>query len=136
MDIKPIHTEQDYQAALTEIERLMDAQPGTPELDRLDVLATLVSAYEAQHYPVPLPDPVSAIEYYMQSRGWSRKQLEEVLNCSSGRISEILNRKRSLTIGMIRKLHEQLGISLEILIRDYALEEPAEEEMPAQMATA
>lgn len=135
MDIKPIRTEQDYQAVLTEIEGMMDAQPGTEEFDRLDVLATLVSAYEAKYYPIPLPDPISAIEYAMQSRGWSRKQLEEILNCSSGRISEILNRKRSLTIGMIRKLHEKLGISLEILIRDYALQEH-EEELPAQTAVA
>ncbi len=76
MDVQPIRTESDYEAALAEIERLFDAAPNTPENDRLDVLTTLVEAYEAHHYPIPGPDPVEAIKYYMESRGLSRADLE------------------------------------------------------------
>ena len=118
MDIRPIKTEADYQAALEEIERLFEARPDTPEGDRLDVLTTLVEAYEEKHYPVPLPDPIEAIKYYMESRGLSRGDLEPYIG-SRGRVSEILNRKRPLTIGMIRRLHSGLGIPAEVLIQPY-----------------
>ena len=103
MDIKPIYTENDYRATLAEIERLMDAAPGSPEEERLDVLATLAAAYEEQHYPIPHPSPIAAIEYYLESRGLTRKALEPFIG-SPNRVSEILNRRRRLTLEMIRRL--------------------------------
>ena len=108
MDIKPIRTQRDYKAALAEIERLFDAKPGTEDGDRLDVLATLVEAYEQQHHPILPPDPVEAILYFMESRGLSRKDLEPYLG-SRAKVSEVLNRKRQLSIEMIRRLHEGFG---------------------------
>jgi HTH-type transcriptional regulator/antitoxin HigA len=121
MDIKPIRTRRDYKAALAEIERLFDAKPGTPDGDRLDVLATLVEVYEQQHYPILPPDPVEAILYFMESRGMGRKDLEPYLG-SRAKVSEVLNRKRPLSIEMIRRLHEGLGIPAEVLILPYDLE--------------
>ncbi len=118
MDIRPIKTEADYQAALEEIERLFDAAPDTPEGDCLEVLTTLVEAYEDKHYAIPLPDPIEAIRYYMESRGLSRRDLEPYVG-SRSRVSEILNRKRPLSIGMIRRLHAGLGIPAEVLIQPY-----------------
>ena len=118
MDIRPIKTEADYQAALAEIERLFDASPGTPEGDRLEVLATLVEAYENKHYNLPLPDPIEAIRYYMESRGLSRRDLEPYIG-NRARVSEVLNRKRPLSIDMIRRLHAGLGIPAEVLIQPY-----------------
>jgi HTH-type transcriptional regulator/antitoxin HigA len=121
MDIKPIRTQRDYKAALAEIQRLFDAKPGTPDGDRLEVLATLVEAYEQQHYPILPPDPVEAIVYFMQSRGLSRTDLEPYLG-SRAKVSEVLNRRRSLSIEMIRRLHDGLGIPAEVLIQPYELE--------------
>ena len=118
MEIRPIKTEADYEAALEEIERLFDATPDTPEGDRLEVLTTLVEAYEEKRYAIPLPDPVEAIQYYMESRGLTRRDLESYIG-SRGRVSEILNRKRSLSIEMIRRLHAGLGIPAEVLIQPY-----------------
>ena len=118
MEIRPIKTEADYEAALEEIERLFDATPGTSEGDRLEVLTTLVEAYEEKHYAIPLPDPVEAVQYYMESRGLTRRDLESYIG-SRGRVSEILNRKRSLSIEMIRRLHAGLGIPAEALIQPY-----------------
>jgi HTH-type transcriptional regulator/antitoxin HigA len=118
MDIQPIKTEEDYQATLAEIERLFDVSPGTPEGDRLVVLMTLVEAYEDEYYSIPNPDPVEALNYYMDSRGLSRKDLEPYIG-SRARVSEVLNRKRPLTLGMIRKLNSELGISAEVLITPY-----------------
>ena len=118
MDIRPIKTEADYQAALEEIERLFDAAPDTPQGDRLEVLTTLVEAYEDKHYAIPLPDPIEAIKYHMESRGLSRRDLEPYIG-SRGRVSEILGRKRPLSIEMIRRLHAGLGISAEVLIQPY-----------------
>ena len=118
MDIRPIKTEADYQAALTEIERLFDAQPDTPEGDRLDVLTTLVEAYEADHEPIAAPDPIEAITYYLESRGLTRRDLEPYIG-SRARVSEVLNRKRGLTLEMIRRLHTGLGIPTEVLIQPY-----------------
>jgi HTH-type transcriptional regulator / antitoxin HigA len=118
MQLRPIRTEADYQTALKEIEQLFDAAPDTPEFDRLDILSTLVEAYEQRAYPIDVPDPIEAIQYYMETRGWSRRDLESCLG-SRARVSEILSRRRSLTLDMIRKLHEQLGIPAEVLIRPY-----------------
>ena len=122
MDIRPIKTDVDYEAALREIEGLFDSQPGTPEGDRLEVLVTLVEAYENKHFPIPLPDdPVEVILYYMESRGWSNKDLEHCLG-SRSRVSEVLNRKRPLSIGMIRRLNSFLGIPADLLITPYAVQ--------------
>ncbi len=120
MDIKPIKTKADYRAALAEIERLFDAKRGTPEGDRLEVLVTLVEAYEARQQPIPLPDPIEAILYYMDSRGLTRADLEPYLG-SRARVAEVLNRKRALSIDMIRRLHTGLGIPSEVLIQPYRL---------------
>jgi len=118
MDIRPIKTEADYQAALEEIERLFDATPHTTEGDRLEVLTTLVEVYEDKCYSIPLPDPIEAIIYHMESRGLSRHDLELYIG-SRDRVSEILNRERPLSIDMIRRLHAGLGISAEVLIQPY-----------------
>ena len=116
IELKPIRTEADYDAALEEVERLWGAKSDTPEGDRLDVLATLIDAYEAKHHPMDPPDPVEAIGFRMEQQGLTRKDLEPIIG-PRGRVSDILNRKRGLSIGMIRQLHEQLGISAEVLIR-------------------
>lgn len=118
MEIKPIKTEADYEAVLKEIECLFDAEPNTPEGDRLEVLTTLVEAYEEQHYGIPLPGPIEAILYHMESRGLSRKDLVPYIG-SRARISEILNRKRPLSLEMMRRLQEGLGISADVLIQPY-----------------
>lgn len=116
MDIKPIKTKTDYQATLKEIETLMTAGQGTPEGEKLDVLTTLVEAYERQHYPLDLPDPVEAIKFEMERKGLTVKDLEPMIG-KSNRVYEILNHKRSLTLKMIWRLHEQLGIPAESLIK-------------------
>jgi HTH-type transcriptional regulator/antitoxin HigA len=128
MDIRPIKKEEDYEAALEEIARLMVAEiePDTPEGDRLEVLSILVEAYEEENYPVPLPDPIETIHYYMESRGLSRADLEPFIG-TRARVSEILNRKRPLTLRMIRNLQEGLGIPAEVLIQPYEHELPDEE---------
>lgn len=118
MELHPIRTEADYKAALKEVESLFDALPNTPEYDRLDLLSTLVEAYEKVHYPIKPPDPIEAILYYMETRGLSRKDLEPCLG-SRARVSEVLSRKRSLTLEMIRKLNQELGIPAEVLIQPY-----------------
>ena len=120
MDIKPIKTDGDYIEALQEVEGLMDAKINTPEGDKLDVLVTLIESYEKKHHPILPPEPVEAIIHQMESQGLSRKDLEIVLG-SRARVSEILNRKRSLSLNMIRKIQKSLGISAEILIRPYNL---------------
>jgi HTH-type transcriptional regulator/antitoxin HigA len=120
MDIRPIRTEAEYEAALAEIDRLFDAAPNTPEGERLEVLATLVEAYEEQHYSLPAPDPIEAITYHMESRGLCRRDLEPDLG-SRARVAEVLNRKRPLSLEMIRRLHTGLGIAAEILIQPYPL---------------
>lgn len=115
-DIKPIRTEKDYRRALAEVERLWGAKLGTPAGDRLDVLATLIDAYEAAHDPMDPPDPIEAIKFRMEQQGLTRKDLEPLIGTRT-RIAEVLNRRRSLSIGMIRRLHKALGISAEVLIR-------------------
>jgi HTH-type transcriptional regulator/antitoxin HigA len=121
MTIKPIKTEDDYHEALKEIEKLMFAQKDTPEGDRLDVLVTLIEAYEEKHHPILPPEPVEAIIHQMESQGLSRKDLIPLIG-SRARVSEILNKKRSLSITMIRELQKGLGISAEILIKPYNLQ--------------
>jgi HTH-type transcriptional regulator / antitoxin HigA len=116
MEIKPIRTEADYEAALVEVERLWGSEPGTPDGDRFEVLFTLVEAYEEKQYPILPPDPVEAIKYYMDSRGLDRRDLEQYIG-PSGRVSEVLSRKRPLTLAMIRKLNAGLGIPAEVLIQ-------------------
>jgi HTH-type transcriptional regulator / antitoxin HigA len=118
MEIKPIKNEADYQEALDEIELLFDAAPDTPEGDRLEVLTTLVEAYEERHFSIPMPDPVEAILYHMESRGVTRRDLEPYIG-SRARVSEVLNRKRPLTMEMIRNIHKGLGIPAEVLIQPY-----------------
>ncbi len=118
MDIKPIRTEQDYRAALEEIERLMDAEPETPDGDQLDVLATLVEAWEEKHFPIEEPDPIEAIQHRMEALGMSRKDLEPMIG-GRNRVSEVLSRKRPLTIHMIRRLSERMHIPASVLIRTY-----------------
>ncbi len=119
MDIRPIHTEEDCKAALKEISTLMDSDPyaGTPEGDRLDILATLVKAYEAKHVPIAAPDPVEAIKFRMEQSGLSVKDMEPLIG-KSNRVYEVLNRKRPLTLAMIRRLHRKLGIPAEVLIAE------------------
>jgi HTH-type transcriptional regulator/antitoxin HigA len=120
MQIRPVKTKADHRAALKAIERLMDAKPGTPAGDRLEILTTLVDHYESQHEPIEPPDPIDALLYHMESRGLTRRDLKSFLG-SRARVAEVLNRRRALTIDMIRKLHEGLGISAEVLIRPYGV---------------
>ena len=116
MDIKPIKTDADYRAALKEVESLMTASPDSPEGERLDVMVTLIEAYEAKHFPLDLPDPVAAIKFEMERKGLTVKDLEPMIG-KSNRVYEILNHKRSLTLKMIWKLHQGLGIPAESLIK-------------------
>lgn len=120
MDIKPIRSEQDYRAALQEIETLMMAAPGTPEGEKLDVLVTLVEAYERKHYVLDLPDPVAAIKFEMEQKGLSAKDLEPMIG-KRNRVYEVLNHKRSLTLKMIWKLHQGLGIPAASLIKPLSI---------------
>jgi len=117
MDIRPIRTEPDYEAALDEIASLMSDDPplGTPEGDRLDVLTTLVQAYEAQHHPVPLPDPIEAIKFRMEQQGLTVADMKPHIG-PPHRVYEVLARKRLLSLAMIRRLHRGLGIPAESLI--------------------
>jgi HTH-type transcriptional regulator / antitoxin HigA len=118
MNIKPIKTETDYTEALQAVEKLMDAKIDTSEGDSLDVLVILIEAYEEKHHPILPPEPIEAIIHQMESQGLSRKDLIPFFG-SRARVSEILNKKRSLSINMIRKLQKGLGISAEILIKPY-----------------
>jgi HTH-type transcriptional regulator/antitoxin HigA len=116
MDIKPIKTQRDYRRVLAEIEGLMGAKHNTREGDRLDLLVTLIEAWEAKHYPLDLPDAVEAIRYHMDSRGLVPRDLVPFIG-SRNRVYEVLARKRPLTLAMVRRLHEGLGIPAESLIR-------------------
>jgi HTH-type transcriptional regulator / antitoxin HigA len=115
MDIKPVRTSKDHRAALAEVERLWEAKPGTPEHDCLEVLVTLIEAYEVKHHPIPPPDPVEAILFRMDQLDLDRKDLEALIG-SRARVSEVLSGRRSLSLGMIRRLHGRLGIPAEVLI--------------------
>jgi HTH-type transcriptional regulator/antitoxin HigA len=115
-DVRPIRTEDDYDAALSEVDRMWGAKLGTPEGDRLDVLAPLIDAFEQRHHPMDPPDPIEAIKFRMSQKKLTRKQLEPMIGTRT-RVAEVLNRRRSLSISMIRRLHATLGISAEVLIR-------------------
>ena len=115
-DVRPIRNEEDYEVALADVAALWGAASGTAEGDRLDVLATLIDVYEAKAHAMDPPDPVEAIKFRMEQQGMTRKDLEDIIGTRT-RIAEVLNRKRSLSIGMIRRLHDRLGISAEVLIR-------------------
>ena len=120
MRIKPIKNERDYRRVLKEIETLMEAKAKSAEGDRLDVLVTLAGAWEEKHHSIDAPDPIEAIRFAMDQRGLSRRDLEPYIG-SRARVAEVLNHKRSLTLPMIRKLHNGLGIPAEVLIRDHSL---------------
>jgi len=120
MNIKPIKNEEDYTHALRYIENLMDAKPNTPQMDELEVLTTLVESYEEQHYKIETPDPIEAIKFRMEQEGLKQKDLISIVG-SKSRVSEILNKKRKLTIKMIRNLHNQLHIPIESLFLDYKI---------------
>jgi HTH-type transcriptional regulator / antitoxin HigA len=117
MNIKPIRNERDYRKTLKRIEAIWDAAPGSPEFDELEVLTTLADAYEERHDPIPLPDPIEAIRFRMEQLGLSRKDLEPYIG-SRGRVSEVLGRRRAMSLTMIRKLHRGLGIPAETLLAE------------------
>ena len=116
MKIKPIRTNSDYERTLREVERLMGAKEGTPEEDRLDVLATLVDAYESEHFPIDPPDPIEAILFRLEQQGLDPSALVGVIGGRS-RVYEVMHRKRALSLTMIRRLHERFGIPAEVLIQ-------------------
>lgn len=122
--LQPIRNEEDNETALDEIAALWEATPGTPEADRLDVLVMLVEAYEAEHYPIPDPDPIALLLHVMDARGLTRRDLEPYLG-SRARVSEILNRKRPLSLEMIRKLQSGLGLPADVLVQPYPLQTDA-----------
>lgn len=121
MNIKPIKTDSDYQSTLKEIEGLMSATVNSPEGEKLDVLVTLVESYEAKNFPLDLPDPIAAIKFEMERKGLTIKDLEPMIG-RSNRVYEILNGKRSLTLKMVQRLHEGLGIPAESLIKQTVVE--------------
>ena len=120
-NLRPIRNEEDYETALEEIEALWEAEPGTSEADRLDILVMLVEMYEAEHYPIPDPDPIELILHVMEARGLTRRDMEPYLG-SRARVSEILNRRRPLSLEMIRKLQSGLRLPADILVQPYALQ--------------
>src|SRR6267378_7902475 len=115
-NVRPIRTKSDYEAALAEVERLWGAKAGTFRGDRLDLVATLIEAYEAEHYPMDPPDPVEAIKFRMEQMGLTRKDLEPLIGTRT-RVAEVLNGRRRLSLAMVRRLHAKLGIPAETLIR-------------------
>ncbi len=120
MEIKPIRSEEDYQVALERLYKLFHARPGTAENDEADILSLLVGDYEDQHYPIEPPDPIEAIRIRMEEMNLRQKDLIDAVG-GKNRVSEILNRKRKLTIEMIRNLSARLNISVEVLVKDYEL---------------
>lgn len=120
MDIKPIRTEADYEATLKTIDQLWGSPYGSPDGDKLDVLVTLVEAYEARHHPILPPDPIAMILHQMESQGMSRRDLEPYIG-SRARVAEVLNRRRALSLNMIRNLQQGLGIAADVLVQPYEL---------------
>jgi len=118
MNIKPIKTKRDYQAAMVRLEVIFDARPGTPEGDELEVLGILIDRYEMEHYPIGYPDPIEAIKFRMEQMGYNQNDLARVVGLKS-RASEILNRKRKLSLDMIRQLHRVMKIPTNVLIQSY-----------------
>jgi len=123
-NVRPIRTKSDYEAALAEVERLWGAKAGTFRGDRLDVVATLIEAYEAEHYPMDPPDPIEAIKFRMEQMGLTRKDLEPLIGTRT-RVAEVLNGRRRLSLAMVRRLHARLGIPAETLIRPTRAERAA-----------
>ncbi|MBI5791924.1 MAG: transcriptional regulator [Rhodocyclales bacterium] len=126
MELKPIRNKKEYQAALAEVERLWDAPAKSAEADRLDVLSMLVERYERQHFPIADPDPIEFLNHVMESRALTRKDLEAFIG-PRGRVADILNRTRPLTLEMIRRLADGLQLPAEVLIRPYRLRREAGE---------
>jgi HTH-type transcriptional regulator/antitoxin HigA len=124
MKIRPIRTKADHRAALKEVERLWDADPGTPEGDVVDVLTTLIEVYEATHFPIDAPDPIAAILFMMEQKGLTRRDLEPAIG-SRGRVSEVLSRKRPLTLPMVRALSSLLDIPTDVLAQPYQVRRAA-----------
>lgn len=120
VEVSPIRSEQDYESVLAEIEPLMAARPGTPDGDRLDVLVALVQAWEAEHHAIDAPDPISLLQFVLEQRGLDRAALQPMIG-SRGRVSEVMARKRPLTLPMIRRLQAKLGLPAEVLVRPYKL---------------
>ncbi len=120
MEIKPINTEKDYQQALNRLELIFDAKKGTEKGDELEILSILVDTYESKNFPIGMPDPIEAIKFRMEQMGMKQKDLAEVVGFKS-RVSEILNKKRKLTLGMIRKISFTLHIPTEVLVQEYAV---------------
>lgn len=118
MKIAPIRNEKDYQKALDRLEKIFDAKKGTEEGDELEILSILIDRYENEHFPIGMPDPIEAIKFRMEQMGMKQKDLAEVMGFNS-RVSEILNKKRKLTLDMIRKLSSTLHIPTEVLVQDY-----------------
>lgn len=118
MTLKVIKTEKDYQKALKRLEVIFDAKKGSKDGDELELLSLLIDNYEKEKFPIDLPDPIEAIKFRMEQLGYKQTDLAEVMGLKS-RVSEILNRKRKLTLDMIRKLHEVLGIPTEVLVKEY-----------------
>ncbi len=124
MNIKPIKTKKDYNEALKQIEMLFGAKKNSSEGDMLDVLITLVSAYEDEHYKIDAPDPIEAIKHVMEAQGLEDKDLQDYLGTRS-RVSEVMNKKRRLSLNMIRRLHDNLHIPTDILVGEYELSDSA-----------
>lgn len=118
MTLRPIKTKKDYQNALLRLERIFDAKPGSSEGDELEILGILIDTYEKIHYPIEFPDPIEAIKFRMEQLGYNQSDLATVVGLKS-RASEILNKKRKLTLEMIRNLHDTLNIPTDVLIQSY-----------------
>jgi HTH-type transcriptional regulator/antitoxin HigA len=118
MNIKPIKTEQDYLEAMKRLEYIFDAAPNSVEGDELEVLGVLIDNYEKTYFPIDLPDPIEAIKFRMEQLNYTNKDLADIIGLKS-RVSEILNRKRKLSINMIRKLHNALQIPTDVLVQEY-----------------
>lgn len=118
MEIKPIKNEKDYNQALERLETIFDAMPETPESDELEVLGILIDQYENEYFPIGLPDPIEAIKFRMEQMGYNQNDLAKIIGLKS-RASEILNRKRKLSLEMIRQLHARLNIPTDVLIQMY-----------------
>jgi HTH-type transcriptional regulator/antitoxin HigA len=121
MNIKPIRTDKDYEEALKRVEVLMDAKEATAEFDELEILSTLIENYEAKHFTIDIPDPIEAIKFRMQQEGLKQKDVAELFG-NKVRVSEVLNKKRRLTLDMVRNLHDNLSIPYDSLLNSYELQ--------------
>jgi HTH-type transcriptional regulator/antitoxin HigA len=121
MNIKPIRTDKDYEEALQKVELLMDAKEGTTEFDELEILSTLIENYEAKHFSIDIPDPIEAIKFRMEQEGLKQKDVAELFG-NKVRVSEVLNKKRRLTLDMVRNLHDNLSIPYDSLLNRYELQ--------------